>query len=357
MNFRIFNTGAGSGAHGKEQIGVKEKVSFLEWEKIPKEKLLHPHFAQILHEMRTHVLLPNTSDRTDYETQDIYENLKAFLQPRSVNHGLHASSMQPQRAGTCACRSLFAFLKSKMPLEEYQRLKLDLRIQALIGFIKKPIETELSLEIQYHLVEKATKKLSQRVQDLYGRVIEDEAAIKACDQLHLAQSWLKAHKIEKGPLFMDESLSIPIHPIKRDNTPPIESLLATPEDVTATQSPLTHIMNQISSYRFNNPETFIEDIKQASAILQTAYENKEYAALHFAIVDLSKKIPIAQNFWDALKPPNPEIEPAIERLATLSQLFFKSCYRTQEATAIFSEKQYALRKLLFAQVKLTKILD
>ncbi|MCX6990097.1 MAG: hypothetical protein NTX49_03390 [Chlamydiae bacterium] len=362
VNFRIFNTGAGIEDHEKAQVGVKTKVAFLEWKGISKNKLRDPHFAQIIREMRKTIEYPNLKDpanpkRTEYSAKEIYESLKAFLEPTSTESGLDAALMEPQRAGTCACRSLFAFLKSKLPLEEYQRLKLDLRMQAVTSFLTQPIEMTVSPVVQYHLMEKATAKLSRRVHDLYGRVIGDAEVIEADAKLKVAEDWLSSHRIPERTLLMDHSFNSPANPFLCARSPPIQTLLEAPHGIPSRETPLSNIMQQISLYPLNDPPFFTQNVQKVSELLQAAYERGEYSAVHFAITNLIKTIPIEKGFWETAKKPSTEIEGAINHLGTLSELFFKSCYRIQDSSAVFCEKENTIRKILLTQQQLAQLLD
>ena len=363
VDFRIFNTGAGIDEHQKVQVGGKKKVAYLEWKGISQSRLLDSRFSRIIKELKTETEYFDPENpyyrqkQTDYSATDIYRTLKSYLQPTSITHGLDAPLMEPQRAGTCACRSLFAFLKSKMPLEEYQRLKLDLRIGALSGFINSPIESTSS-DVQYHLVNRATEKLSRRVSDLFRkRVIETSTLIAAKEQVERADMWLTAHRIKKPAVSMEQNSTQPMNILACDLAPPIVDLLARPEGIPPIETPLSPILSRIALYPLNNPTTFTENIQKVSAILKEAYDNKEYRAVHFAIIELIKKIPLDEKFWKEIKKTQPEIEKAIDEVAILSELFFKSCYRIKDSSPIFREKQYALTKLLFTQQGLARLLS
>jgi hypothetical protein len=309
----------------------------------------------------THHLDPedynSTMKQTDYSAKDLYQSLKSYLQPTSITEGPQTSLMQPQQAGTCACRALFAFLKSKLSLQEYQRLKLDLRIGALSSFIMKPEDPALSREVQYHLITKARAKLSRRVSDLFTKkVIEPATLMVAKQQLERADEWLAAHRVKKPDLSIAGKLISPLISLSYEKSPPIIDLLATPSAIPPIEAPLSSIMSQIGFYPLDNPQTFTENIQKVSAIVNAAYINKEYTAVHFAIIDIVKGIPLDKDFWSDLKKTQPEIEDAINAVAILSELFFKSCYRIKDSKYLLGEKQYALKKLIFAQEKLAQFI-
>ena len=355
VNFRIFNTGSGSEEHQKIQVGVKEKIPYLEWQGIPISKLLDPLFSQIINEMKRKYYYPTSPPpsrnrtKTFYSENDLYKSLKDFLRPTSsiFDNSQDSPLMEPQRAGTCACRSLFAFLKSKLSLEEYQTLKLNLRIEALRDFIKSPVASL----VEYHLVNKATEKLSRRVSDLFTkRVIGGTYLISAEREIKTARQWLGELTIEKPPLSLDYSFSHPINDLICN--------IETPEATTSLMPPiensLSPIRSQIALIPLDNPETFTESILQVSQMLNEAYRQKAYRAVHFAVIDLIKRIPLNQEFWTGIHKTETEIENAINGIALVSEFFFKSCYRIKDSSPIFLEKQYALSKLLFIQKKLAQ---
>jgi hypothetical protein len=118
------------------------------------------------------------------------------------------------------------------------------------------------------------------------------------------------------------------------------------------ENPLSPIRSQISLIPLDNPEIFTENIEKVTTILKQAYEQKAYTAVHFAVIDLIKTIPLEKDFWSAITTAKPGIEKAINDMSILSELFFKSCYRIKDSSPLFREKQYALSKILFTQKKL-----
>ncbi|MCX6991323.1 MAG: DUF3638 domain-containing protein [Chlamydiae bacterium] len=362
VNFRIFNTGAGiDDYHQIVQVGVKQKVAFVEWKGISRQRLQDPSFAKIITEMNKETDYSTEGSYlgkyTKYTAKDLYEGLKDFLKPTSTVDGLDAPLMQPQRAGTCACRSLFAFLKSKLPLREYQRMKLDLRIQALTGHLLTQKDPSISDEVQYHLIQESRAMLSRRVNKLaVNRIIGDTTLLKADEALKKADAWLNAHSIPQTTLSTDHTFSPPKNDI--DVSTFLSSSLLTPstdpQSIPIDETPISHLTSEINSYPLNNPQTFTNNIAKVTSLLQVAYDRNDYASVHFVVLNLIKKTPISEDFFTGIHTSHENLETAISNLGIVSEIFFKSSCRTVDSSVVFSENQYALTKLLFIQQQLAR---
>jgi hypothetical protein len=181
--FRLFNTGEGIQEHPRFQVGVKDKVGYLEWRNISKERLLNPYFSRCVVEMRSFPYFrrmePNGFNldpqvkKTDYNARDVYGGLKDLLKVRVEDTGdaeaiLETSLVQAQRSGTCGYRSLLAFFKSKMDQGEFRRFKCDIALHALSAQMFLADSTTVDTRL-WRLRKRGAGHLSRKINHLYQK--------------------------------------------------------------------------------------------------------------------------------------------------------------------------------------------
>jgi hypothetical protein len=363
---RIFNTGAGISEHPQYQVGVKEKVGYTDWKGISFDKLLDPDFAQIIKEMQTEVVI--LGKHTEYGFQDIYFGLKEFLnvkneQISNEKEVLDPPLMQAQRAGTCSYRSLLAFVKSKMSLQEFKRFKCDLLIQSLTTHIASTVKVD---KIQWRLVKKSTMQVSRKVDKLFrDQIVGDEYLKQAQQSLKTVSEWVESNqsaiytkkKIDTNCIytpFVNESNLFTKKP-KRHNDRD-ESL----KTQTNLHSKISDPLSQIQKFKLNDPKIFTAEITQICHILKTAYENGEFSATNFAALEVIKNISIltsSNGFWKEVTCDKIGAENLINHFNTLSELFFQTCFKIPQSRVVFAEKVYALIKINHIQGKFATSID
>ena len=121
--FRLYNLGAGSNNHDPIEVDNKTKATpFEDWKGISLEKLLDENFLTAIHELMTHTHLPgDTSNKTEYRSEDIYNALKEILSPAATTQTekpVLSKKMTTQQAGICSWKSLMAFLHTRLSKTE-----------------------------------------------------------------------------------------------------------------------------------------------------------------------------------------------------------------------------------------------
>ncbi len=385
-SLRVFNTGEGIQEHPRALSGVKEKVGFAEWTGVQKERFLDPYFAQSIAEMDSNVFVPGLDGvKTDYTFHDIYYGLKALLGVAdqcclNEKEALEIPLMQPQRAGTCAYRSLSAFLKSKMTPSEFRRYKCDVRIQSLSTYILQH-QQEISTKQSWRLVEKSARQLSRKVEKLFhDKIIDQRYFETAYAELKEILKWVKKKrpvvfrkdrfKVRQGYLTFAHA-----SPGKEIEGPLASTSIAKLEEM-GKQGATSHLMQKVQTFDLTNPSTIAQEVKELRRLLSDAYRDKEYEAVNFSIIEIAKKLPLESNFWKKVSGERNDsqsmfgdrsilfkgffsgkgvsdtkkvTESMINDWNALSEMFFKSCYRIPHPNRLFDEKIYALSKLYFVQ--------
>jgi len=357
-SLRIFNTGAGIQEHDHFQVGAKEKVSYAEWRDIDRDKLLDPHFAQALEEMITCTEIPGSnSAKTEYNFLDIYHGLKTFLGVKNENRineamVLNAPLMQPQRSGTCAFRSLLAFIKTKMSQKEYRRFKCDIRIQALVSYtLQHPANStggDITQKGQWRLVKKSLRQLSRKITKLYrNRIVGSAYLTQSQKTLDVVERWLETQKNIK-----------PADKLRSCNNPDIVfpdssgSLLKIVQGKSpSVEQPCTHLYAEVEKYALNNHATFAQELGKIASLIEEAYQRGEYRSIVFSCITLIRRISVSESFWNPFPSTEKELEPIFLHLKKISSLYFKSCYRTS-VWGFFPEQSYPMLRLLKIQRRL-----
>ena len=111
--FRLYNLGGGVGKHDERPTSRKmKKTPYFDLTGISLEKLTNPHFLKAIKEITKHITLPdNPSQKTAYNSADIYQALKELLEAEEIEPSHSPSfTMSTQQSGICALRSLLAFV-------------------------------------------------------------------------------------------------------------------------------------------------------------------------------------------------------------------------------------------------------
>lgn len=361
---RIFNLGAGSSEHFNAIVGNKLKtLPYIEFKGVSKKSLLDKNTLLALNELLTHAFIPQTTDKTEYSEIDIYEGIKALIKPKNVTQGegsLSADALKTlQRAGICSLRSPMAFLSTCMPKEDYKRLVCDIRLQSLSDWVQQCGQTQLS-KAEWHLTKKSQQNLSRKIAKRFeDSLVGKQYAFKSCIKLKKISDWLDKKR--------DESFSLPAAPIQAEwgwaplpvkgGLNPTDKPLHLFETAANTQK-----ASQSCAFVYHQVDQLdVQDLKKAIpsllALSQTAAKANEHQALHTSLVHFFTKLDVDAAIATLTEVDKDKLiadkRKLMADLGKLSQIFFETCLRVPEATAIHSERHYTLLKILFLQKNLS----
>lgn len=370
-SFRLYEVGAGSNYHRRAKLGGKIKAqTFCEWQGVAKDKLLSPQFLQVMHELSSAVIIPNSENRlTDYDEKDIYEGLKGILQPKKEqlvaqpSESDEALMMSIQRSGTCSWKSLMAFMRTKMNPTDYKRLKTGIKIKVLADYVSLlSQEGSPPSARQWHLVKASHQKLCRTlVQYKEQSIITDDFILKTNKQLKDVSDWI--HKESNCRFYKDEINTFQYAECgnvdKLKKIVPEESFLerhAETQQVVG-QQPCTYLASEIQTI-IKSSKPLRDKLATLLPLCQRSWQIGEDVALHSGILKFITELNIDKEFW---KKELEQYEPSqrsevaghlIKQLGDLSDLFFKSCFTIPEAHILFPEKTYVISKTLFLQQQL-----
>lgn len=359
---RLYNTGAGAESHRNAMDGNKIKYqSFCEWKGIERKKLESSLFLEALYELENYNRIPDSITSTSYNAPDIYNALKKNLQPEEEIEGPTAAIdghllMTPQRSGSCAWRSLMAFMRTKMTLADYKRFKGDIKLQSLGDYIDSH-STEVNAA-DWRLVKKSHQKLCRSILRLHQKgIVGDGYLDSAKTALEPISAWLYKHKecrskreTKKISFSYQKATGNSILENKNSMPLPLEAVIQSKEsDATASQSCL-YICEAFKSIVPGKAEEIENNLKEVNAVAEKAWIAHEDIALHKGLINFVTNLEIDKNFWGSALGEKPERgEALITQLGELSNQFIRSCFTIPEAHIIFPEKVYVLNKLLYLQ--------
>lgn len=375
-NLRLYNVGGGVQFHGKEQlVGLKEKVhEVMEWEGIKKDKI-NESFAKVIYEfikypqnpspdvkcnyLGTKTANPNTETR--FSEEDIYKNLRSYLEPDGVKKLDKPADMSPQHAGVCSWKSLLAFMRNQMDETEYRLFKCEIQQQILLDNVKSDKAPDI---MSYTLVKKGYEKLNRYLHKLEHEKVLSEKDISQIPQaLEPIKAWLDLHKDVLNP---KQNFEIPtmrkwdssLHSIQPST---YTNDLAIGENRVAIEAIEHPLIDQVSQYKFD-AKTFKKDLETLLPSLETAWKREEDLALNMSCVALLKKIPliISEGGEDKIDEAlfkefsQEDRQEVIKMLGKVGRLFFKSCITVYNAEQISPERIYVLIKITRLQEVLSK---
>jgi hypothetical protein len=365
---RIFNTGEGIQEHDRFQVGVKDKVGYVEWKGISRDKLLDPHFSQAIDEMNTFTSLPEDENKsTDYSSRDIYSGLRNFLEVKEVSEvnvdiAQDAPLKNPQKAGTCSYRALLAFIKTKMSPTEYRHFTCDMRLQALASHVlsevdpdEKPAD-EISEKGRWRLIKKSLQAISRKVDRLYtNHIIGPSYLEKAQSTLKLIAEWVEFNHDQSLENEIEFSRPIFKSPQNQIDLPSeVQGISSSREEKTvlhasSVDAACSHLMENLKEQTLANPNTVVHELKKIRLLLEQAHKQRDYSGVKFATVDIAKRLSVEEDFWKQIPGTQKELEATIGELNAVADFFFTSCYHTSQPDSIFPEQIYAIMKILHVQ--------
>lgn len=338
-DFRLYNTGAGIQHHLSIRDGHKVKyLPYAEWKGVDINNITSDRFLEAIYEMKNYTTTPGREGKqTQYGAGDVYISLKGILNPASslieMDEQLQDLMMTPQRMGSCPSRSLMAFMRAKMPRDDYKRFKCDFKLNLLDACIRN--EKEIKPE-DWRLIRKTHQSVGRAIIKLYEEGLVGDAYLKSVEEvLDFSAKWIEDNK---SCIY--------------EKTPPIphyEKPIAQPIQFKAM--PLNEMMQKCvpsvikSDFYPINFKT-IKGVKEAVDGSRAAWEKKEDLKLHLGLIDFTKGLTLDPEFW---KMGPKESEDMITDLGALSDYFLKSCFTIPDASTIDAEKIYVLTKLSYLQ--------
>lgn len=366
-NFRLFNTGAGSDYHPSEYVVTEHKAqSYVEWKGIERDKLESPLFLEALHEFETFQTLPGKETKTTFNKLDIYSGLRHLLQPEGETNGpeslLTDQLMSSQKSGICAWKSLMAFLRTKMELNDYKRFKCDIKLQSLGDFVHT--NSEGILVRDWRLVKKSYQNLCRSLLILHqNQLVGEEYMVSAQKALEPVAAWIKQHKnccFDRGltaPSFKYEPL---VENVRREifdynfrlkeQKPLHEITTGSEEEVAALSQKHLFVLDDFKKIDTSDSKAILENLENALSVAQKAWNAGEDLSLYKGILDVVTKLEMDREFWQKAIEEDPEKAKAlIASLGSMAQLFTKSCFTIEEPEVIHPEKVYVFHKILHLQ--------
>lgn len=367
-NFRIYNTGAGIKYHPHVNEGNKVKYqAYCEWQGIDRAKFEADFFLQSVFEMNSFTELPSSSTKTDYNERDIYEGLKKYLNPtdmapipKDISKSL---LMSPQPSGICTWKSLMAFLRTNMPYNDYKRFQCDIKLQSLISFVStskgKPSP------VDWRLVKNSHQKLCLSLLDLHKKkLIGDEYLNSVHSSLNNIAKWIKDNstckyppkvKVEDVKFISKKIEGVPFQPPNYSDIKTLNQIKNDAKILSVETQPCNYTIEEFNKISIKDPKSIKKSLLAATELSTKAWMNHEDLALHKGIIDFISRLDLKDNFWKESFQRKEESENLITILGELSSFFLKSCYTIPESQIVFSEKVYALKKILFIQQQLCRL--
>ncbi|NGX41816.1 MAG: hypothetical protein K940chlam7_00090 [Chlamydiae bacterium] len=351
VTFRIFNLGGGSNYHIHEIVGNKLKASpYYDLRGIKRENILNENVLRAIHELRTKLCYPDSSDKTEYNEKDIYKGLKELLEPESVMEGEidSAKLMSFQNAGVCAWRSLMAFLATRMEKNQYKQFAVDIKLQSLVDKVrKKPKDHSIPIQEEWRLVNKSYLKLCRKITKAYEQqVIGKKYFVKAETKLRHVSNWLadnKERSLKAPSAAFPTKLTWSNVQMKENEITgtPLHQQVQEKDDRISIQ-PCSYLVESLEDASI---ETVIHECEEA-------YKKGEYHAVHLAILRFVERLPT--NIEEESKE---QAEKHMENLGKLSKIFFDSCFMVPQSDNIHPERVYVLNKLLMLQADLAEFIN
>lgn len=367
--FRLYNTGAGIETYHSSKIeGHKEKYqAYNEWNGIDREKLESPHFLEALFELKSFMVRDQIGTKTQYNKEDVYQGLKNLLEPKNESKGpqveLNTSHfMSPQRSGVCSWKSLMAFMRTKMEINDYKRFKCDIKLQSLRDYIDT--HTENIQPADWRLVMKSHQNLCRSIVKLHQNELVGDAYIQiAQEELNQISNWIKAHSdcryrkpIEKIPSYYTPCTDFSTVQNKHSFIYSLDKIRTDQNaDATAAQR-YSDTFEKMQTIETSDSTKIHDSLITLIAEAKKAWKAHDDLALHKGIIDSVSKLSIDEGFWSQAINKKPQTaESLIAQLGEVAQLFTKSCFTTPDSHLIFPEKVYVLNKILYIQEMICRL--
>ena len=366
-SMRLYNTGSGLEYHDHKTEGHKTKhKAYTEWTGIAREKLESAYFMEFLYEIKNFDKHPNESLSTQYGEIDIYESLRSYLQPEEQKAGPelvvnNEHFISAQKSGVCSWKSLMAFMRTKLELNDYKRFKCDIKLQSLTDFVKK--QGDVNLE-DWHLVKKSHQNLCQGIMRLYqNQQVGDEYLKSAQEALKTVSQWIHQNaSCRYGKPI--KHVDFDYYPAPRsaviDNkhalAMPLDEVIKSPHAADVMGQPWMDLISQINTINLSDPIHIENNLITLNALLNKAWMAGHDISLHKGIITAVLNLNMDEKFWKKALSGHPKVaEGLIVQLGELAGLFSKSCFTVPQASVIFSEKIYTLHKILYIQHMLCRV--
>lgn len=365
--FRLYNTGAGIEEHPSALKGHKLKYqAYVDWKGIDRRQFESPYFLQALYELKSYKTLPDMASSTAYNEDDVYKSLKELLQPAIVESGSTVSIddpslMTPQRSGVCSWKSLMAFMRTKIPLNDYKRFKCDIKLQSLLDFVNAHPST--NNPIDWRLVKRSHENLSRAIAKLYRAGLVGDAYLDTIQpQLEGIAAWIKKHAdcrykraIKSVPAKFESSVDPKIIENAHADSEPLAKSRTSEKAVSGLQ-PCHYTFDAIKGLDFTQPKLIRSELEKLNVLCDQAWKGGEDVALNKGLVDCVTRLSMEESFWtQAIDKQQEAAEELVILLGKMSQVFFKSCYTVPEPYIIFAERIYLFTKLLYIQEMICRI--
>jgi len=366
--FRVFNRGAGSDKLTADIVDNKLKTPpYCEW-RVKKSRLLHPDTFTALIELRTldsykYNKTSSVPIPTNFNENDVYEALKNIL-GEALDSDESANRMTKrvtsQRSGTCAWKSLCAFLSTYFEDPIYKRFLFDIKLNVLESALSLPDDPQKALLVR--VIKNGSADFSIALNNAFkSGVINANDLIKAQTTLQKAQEWISAYKPkESDPINLEEvTLRVPkakrIFPLEKviGEDPPLIEQIKNPK--TEVKVDLIHLRREIETLSFA-PKTVLSSLDFLVSNLKKIWEIEQDTFIYHTIQDVSLKLPLELKFWElATLGKSQNAEHAICQLNQLAFLVFKTYFTIPYAFERNSEELHGLLRILKVQEHLLKI--
>lgn len=356
FNFRLFNTGEGIQSHASIIKNHKIKYqAFQEWKGIEGDRITSKFFIEALFELKTLQVIERTVVKTAFGEKDVYEGLKELLKPDEiVIEPAHAHLfMTPQRSGVCSWKSLLAFMRTHMTLNDYKRFKCDIKIQSLMDYVNAHPENVKAVD--WRLIKKSHANLCQSIVKLHQKGLVGDAYIEGMQEdLNNISVWIRRNASSRYTRGL-EPLPYRHQPISSALPEGVDATFSVPliaqepnqAGLAPRMQPWTDVRRQMWSLDVNNPATVSRSLEQIMVLGTKAFLNAEDEDLQKGLIDVVSHLSIDQNFWTRAIANDPQKGQALMiQLGHMAQLFAKSCFTVVQPEVIFPEKVYVMCKVL-----------
>ncbi|MCB1118972.1 MAG: hypothetical protein KDK65_03335 [Chlamydiia bacterium] len=359
---RIYNLGGGvADFHDTAFVGFQEKASpYVEWKGITKKRLTDLSVLKVIQEYETQLMIPGTSNKTNYGAADIYQRLRGLLEPREVKTKAITNEedvMAKQMSGICSWRSLCAFLRTHIAdLPTYKQVKVEIKLQALLSAIATDEQPNWA---KWRLIRKSRQKLAMSLTSPHT------AKHLTAKDIRLAKEVLeKVEQWEKH--WEDHAVYPPVDEEKKEEEtrekPPTLWAKVKHYFSRSYQTSEESLHGWMRKEKIEKPTSFVAldplvtpSTERLQELLQTAKQmwvKGNDRQLHYGLKELLRKLPSEVSWCDQEK-----AQETSRLLHELTTLFFKSCHQV----AVNGEKDpewfYLLYKSLVIQKQLIHLID
>jgi hypothetical protein len=405
VTFRVYNSGAGLGYHGKALDGTKIKYQpYVDWQGVDPQKLLCTSFLRAIHEMNWRK--PNMEGNlgnpdplwvNPFGPHDIYNGLKEYLEPKSTEEGKLTFFVSPQTSGICTVYGLWTTLRTLLVLGDkegeivYQRANCDMTIQSLSDFVQtkdliKPLKepdkkgyyslNEKLKELKicwrcnkeaWTLVENSTKGVGAKIIRLHSFGIIDSTYVESAKKiLEPVEEWLIKNQTTRQPLYLFtsfENLEIlyfantPIPPFAR----PLLEKDAKAGAIALVDNPHAHLIETFRGLIIDETTTSegVEKVllsNEVQKLASQAWLAGSDLALHAGLNIWISTLPFSKEYWvKACKSDKKRAQEFIIALGDIGRFYFQTCYTIPNAHILLPERVFMLYRLQKIQTDLVNV--